>query len=339
VRSIDVHAHYSPAIVYETIEAGREWHGMRLDRDARGRQVMFRGDEKKTRKPKAAWDIVQRIQDMDSLGVDVHVLSIQSWLYGYHLPAETATATSRDINDDIAEQVRTYPDRLAGFATLPMQDVAAAIDELERAVGTLGLKGAMIADHVNGRTYDDPEFLPFFKAAEQAGAVLFFHQLGGSSLVKSRNPRYHLSNTIGNPLDRTMTFASLVFGGVMDACPDLKVVLAHGGGYVCYGVGRMDRGWEVRPEARANLPQPPSRYLRRFFYDSLTHSEPALRFLIDSVGVDRVVLGTDWPADMMGDWPVSTILAMESLTTEEKEAVLWKNLARLLELAPVATPA
>jgi aminocarboxymuconate-semialdehyde decarboxylase len=334
VRSIDVHAHYSPAIVYETIAAGREWHGMRLDLDARGRQVMLRGDEKKTRKPKAAWDIVQRIQDMDSLGVDVHVLSCQSWLYGYHLPAETAIATSRDINDDIGKQVRTYPDRFLGFATLPMQDVDAAIAELERAVGTLGLKGAMIADHVNGRTYDEPEYLPFFKAAEQAGALLFFHQLGGSSMVKSRIPRYHLSNTIGNPLDRTITFASLVFGGVMDACPDLKVCLAHGGGYVCYGIGRMDRGWEVRAEARQALQQPPSRYLRRFYYDSLTHSEAALRFLIDTVGVDRVVLGTDWPADMMADWPVSEILAMDSLTTEEKEAILWRNVERLLDLPP-----
>ena len=334
MRSIDVHAHYSPAIVYETIEAGREWHGMRLDTDARGRQVMLRGDEKKTRKPKAAWNIVQRIQDMDSLGVDVHVLSVQSWLYGYHLPAEIGIAASRDINDDIAQQVRTYPDRLLGLATLPMQDVGAAIAELERAVGTLGLKGAMIADNVNGRMYDEPDFLPFFKAAERAGALLFFHQLGGSSMVKSRNPRYHLSNTIGNPLDRTMTFASLVFGGVMDACPDLKVCLAHGGGYVCYGIGRMDRGWEVRPEARTSIKQPPSRYLRRFYYDSLTHSQAALRYLIDTVGADRVVLGTDWPADMMADWPVSTILGMDSLTTDEKEAILWRNLEQLLGLTP-----
>ena len=332
MRSIDIHAHYSPAVVYDALEAGRDWHGMRMERDARGRDVMIRGEQRKTRKPRAAWNVVQRIQDMDAMGVDVHVLSVQTWLYGYHLPAEVCIATSREINDDIAHTVRTYPDRFAGFATLPMQDVPAAIVELRRAVGVLGLKGAMIADHVNGHPYDEPQFLPFFRAAEEAGALLFFHQLGGSSIVKERNPRYHLSNTIGNPLDRTMTFASLVFGGVMDACPDLKVCLAHGGGYVCYGIGRMDRGWEARSEARTSLPQPPSRYLRRFYYDSLTHSEPALRFLIDTVGADRVVLGTDWPADMQIDWPVSWILGMASLTDGEKEAILWRNLERLLDL-------
>lgn len=336
MRSIDVHAHYAPAIVYDTLEAGHEWHGMRMERDARGRQVLIRGTERKARKPRASWDIVRRIQDMNSIGVDVHVLSAQTWLYGYHLPAEVATATSRDINDDIANATRTYPDRFLGFATLPMQDIPAAIAELERAVGQLGLKGAMIADTVNGRMYDDPEFLPFFQAAERAGALLFFHQLGGSSSVKSCNPRYHLSNTVGNPMDRTMTFASLVFGGVMDACPDLKVCLAHGGGYTCYGVGRMDHGWEVRPEARVHLPNPPSSYLRRFYYDSLTHSEAALRFLIDRVGADRVVLGTDWPADMNADWPVGEILQMASLTAEEKELILSKNLERLLDLPPAS---
>ena len=120
--------------------------------------------------------------------------------------------------------------------------------------------------------------------------------------------------------------------GVMDRCPNLKVCLCHGGGYTCYGIGRMDRGWQVRAEAREHIQRPPSAYLSRFYYDCLTQSEPALRYLIDAVGADRVVLGTDWPADMCTDWPVSWILEMQSLTQEEKEAILWKNLERLLGL-------
>ena len=127
-----------------------------------------------------------------------------------------------------------------------------------------------------------------------------------------------------------MTFATLVSGGVMDACPDLKIVLGHGGGYTCYGIGRMDHGWKVRSEARVNISQPPSAYLRRFYYDCIVYTEPALRFLIDTVGADRVVFGTDWPYDMALDWPVSWILAMESLSQAEKEAILWRNLERLL---------
>jgi aminocarboxymuconate-semialdehyde decarboxylase len=118
----------------------------------------------------------------------------------------------------------------------------------------------------------------------------------------------------------------------MDQCPDLKVCLAHGGGYTCFGIGRMDRGWQVRSEARGHINQPPSAYLHRFYYDCLTHSEPALRLLLDAVGADRVVLGTDWPADMRIDWPVAWVLSLKSLTQAEKEKILWKNLEKLLSL-------
>jgi aminocarboxymuconate-semialdehyde decarboxylase len=266
---------------------------------------------------------------MDSMGVDVHVVSPYSGFYNYELDTAIAVATSKDSNDEISQMTKTWPDRFAGLATLPMQDVKAAIAELERAMVQLGFKGAMIDDKVNGRTLDEPEFLPFWKAAEQLGALILFHQ-AGETIVSSRIKRYHLPNTIGNLADRTVTFASLVFGGVMDACPDLKICLAHGGGYACYGIGRMDRGWQARPEARVNISQPPSTYLRRFYYDCIVYTEAALRFLIDTVGVDRVVFGTDWPYDMDYDWPVSWVLSLEGLTLEEKEAILYKNLEKLL---------
>ena len=268
---------------------------------------------------------------MDSLGVDVQVVSPYVGLYNYQLDAAIALATSRALNDEIAEMTRAWPQRFAGLGTLPMQDVKAAVAELERSITTLGLKGAEINDHVNGRTLDEPEFRPFWKAAEQLGALIFFHQ-GGETLVSPRSTRYHLPNTIGNLVDRAVTFATLVSGGVMDECPDLKICLAHGGGYTCYGIGRLDRGWKARPEARGHITKPPSAYLGRFYYDCIVYTEPALRFLIDTVGVDRVVFGTDWPYDMDLDWPVSWILAMETLTQEEKEAILWKNLAKLLNL-------
>ncbi|MGH8057324.1 MAG: amidohydrolase family protein, partial [Candidatus Entotheonellia bacterium] len=265
------------------------------------------------------------------LGVDIHVLSPYSGFYNYDLDTAVAIATSKDSNDEIAQMTKSWPDRFAGLASLPMQDVRAAIAELERVMQHLGFKGAMINDHVNGRTLDEPAFLPFWKAAEQLGALILFHQ-GGDTIVSSRIRRYHLPNTIGNLADRAVTFASLVFGGVMDACPDLKICLSHGGGYTCYGIGRMDRGWQVRSEARTQITQPPSAYLRRFHYDCIVYTEPALRYLIDTVGVDRVVFGTDWPYDMVFDWPVSWILSLESLTQDEKEAILWKNLERLLGL-------
>lgn len=331
MRSIDIHAHLTPQCFWRATESGRDWHTLRREQDARGRQYAVVGGRRQPLPPRARWTPEERLADMDSLGVDVHVLSPYSGFYNYDLDTTVAVATSRDSNDEISQMTRNWPERFAGLATLPMQDVKTAIAELERVMVHLGFKGAMINDHVNGHMLDEPAFLPFWKAAEQLGALILFHQ-AGETIVSSRMKRYHLPNTIGNLADRTLTFASLVHGGVMDACPNLKICLAHGGGYTCYGIGRMDRSWHARPEARLHISQPPSAYLRRFYYDCIVYTEAALRYLIDTVGVDRVVFGTDWPYDMEFDWPVSWVLSLESLTHDEKEAILWKNLEQVLGL-------
>lgn len=331
MRSIDIHAHLTPQCFWRATERGGNWHTLRREQDARGREYAVVGDKRSHLPPKASWTPEERLADMDSLGVDMHVLSTYVGLYNYELDTSIAVATSQDINNEIDQMSKSWPTRFAGLATLPMQDVPAAIAELERVMIHLGFKGAMINDHINERTLDAPEYLPFWKAAEQLGALILFHQ-AGETVVSSRIKRYHLPNTIGNLADRTLTFATLVHGGVLDACPDLKICLSHGGGYTCYGIGRLDRSWQARPEARAHTSQPPSAYLRRFYYDCIVYTEAALRFLIDTVGADRVVFGTDWPYDMEFDWPVSWILSLESLTQDEKEAILWKNLERLLGL-------
>ena len=331
MRSIDVHAHLTPQCFWRATESGGDWHTIRREKDARGQECAIVGSRRQVLPPRARWTPEERLADMDSLGVDVHVVSPYVGFYNYHLDTAVAVATSRAYNDEIRSMVQAWPERFAGLGTLPMQDVKAAIAELERCMTQLGLKGAEINDHINGRTLDEPEFRPFWRAAEQLGALIFFHQ-GGETLVSPRSTRYHLPNTIGNLVDRAVTFATLVSGGVMDECPNLKICLGHGGGYTCYGIGRLDRGWQVRSEARVHTTKPPSAYLRRFYYDCIVYTEPALRFLIDTVGADRVVFGTDWPYDMALDWPVSWILAMDTLSQEEKEAILWKNLEKLLNL-------
>ena len=318
MRSIDIHAHSTPQCFQRAVLAGQDWHGMTA---ADGE--LFN--------PRNAWTPEQRIADMDSLGVDIQVVSTSPGFYQYHQEPAVTAAIARDCNDEIRQMTLDYPQRLAGLAILPMQDTPAAVAELERAVLQLGFQGAMIGDQVNGKTFDEPEFRPLWKAAEEMGALIFIHQ-GGQTIGSERQPRYHVRNTIGNLADRTVTFAAFAFGGIMDQFPALKICLAHGGGYACFGAGRMDRGWQVRAEARVNINQPPRNYLSRFYYDCLTHSEPALRMLIDSVGIDRVVLGTDWPADMRIDWPVSWVMGLASLTLSEKEAILYKNLEKLLGL-------
>jgi aminocarboxymuconate-semialdehyde decarboxylase len=331
MRSIDIHAHLTPQCFWRATANGGDWHTLRREQDARGREYAVVGRARQALPPRARWTPAERLADMDSLGVDVHVLSPYSGFYNYHLDTPVARATATDSNNEIHEMVTQWPDRFAGLGTLPMQDVNAAIAELERIMVSLGFKGAMINDHINGQSLDVPEFLPFWKAAEQLGALILFHQ-GGETVVSSRIRRYHLPNTVGNLAERALTFASLVFGGVMDACPDLKICLSHGGGYTCQGIGRLDHSWRTRPEARLHISQPPSTYLGRFYYDCIVYTEPALRYLIDTVGIDRVVFGTDWPYDMEFDWPVSWILSLTSLTQDEKEAILWKNLERALGL-------
>jgi aminocarboxymuconate-semialdehyde decarboxylase len=329
VRSIDIHAHIAPEKATK-LASGQEWHGFTKVEES-GRHFLTLGPKRYWLHPRYLLTPEQRIADMDSLGVDIHVLSTWVGLYNYNLPPEVGAATAKDCNDYVAELVRAWPQRFAGLATLPMQDVETAIDELERSVVQLGLKGAQINDHVNGRTLDEPEFLPFWQATEQLGALILFHQEGNDTIVAPRdNHGYGLDNAIGNLADWVVTFASLVFGGVMDKHPNLKICLAHGGGDTCFGAGRLDRGWQVRSEARVNIQQPPSRYVGRFYYDCLTHSEAALRFIIDTAGVDRVFLGSDWPYDMGIESPVEWVNSLQSLTQEEKDAILHKNLEKLL---------
>ena len=329
MRSIDIHAHIAPAIA-ANLASGKEWHGF-TRQEISGRQVLVSGDKRAGLHPSYLITPEERIANMDSLGVDVHVLSTWVGLYNYDMPAEIGIATSKDCNDYVAQLSGQWPQRFAGIATLPMQDIKAAISELERSVTQLGLKGAQINDQINGRTPNEPEFDPFWKAAEELGALIFFHQKGDDTIVAPRDIHgFGIDNSIGNLADRTVTFACMVFGGVMDKYPDLKVCFAHGGGFACYGVGRMDRGWQVRPTARASGCGPPSTYLDKFYYDCLTHSESVLRYMIDTAGIDRIFLGSDWPYDMGIDSPVEWINSLESLTRDEKDAILWKNLERVL---------
>ena len=320
MRSIDIHAHVTPGAFVRATESGDSWYGLNAD---------LLGPHRNN--PRTTWTPEERLADMDALGVDVQVVSTNAFFYAYERDSETAVRMARECNDHVAQLTKDHPKRFSGLCQLPMQDIPAAIAELERGVTRLGLKGAMIGDHVNGRTFDEPEFLPFWKAAEQLSAVILIHQ-GGATVVNERTSRYHLPNTIGNLADRAVTFASLVFGGVMDRHPNLKVCLSHAGGYTCFAIGRMDRGWQVRSEARIHLQKLPSAYLGRFYYDCITHSEAALRMVIDTVGIDRVVFGTDWPFDMAIDWPVTWLLGLESLTQAEKEAILWKNSEKLLDI-------
>jgi aminocarboxymuconate-semialdehyde decarboxylase len=227
---------------------------------------------------------------------------------------------------------RQWPQRFAGLATLPVQDVKAAIDELERAVTVLGLKGAELDTAVNGENWDAPKYLPFFKAAEALGAVLFYHPQPFHNFMTERAPQYRLNNSLGVIVEDAIVVAVLILGGVLEACPRLKVCVAHGGGPACYAMGRLDRAWQTRFEGPQRIPQPPSAYQRRLYYDSVVGNEAALRFLLDQVGADRVVLGSDWPFVPWHPSPVAWVQSLPTITADEKERILWRNVEALLGL-------
>jgi len=331
MRAIDVHAHLVPQSLWRAAAAGKDWYGYRHEA-GQGLGVMV-GNGKRTAfsSPKVRFTTDERLKDMDAQGVDVQVLSIHTPFFGYHLEPAQGRQLAREVNDEIAGLTRQSPQRFAGLATLPVQDVTAAIDELERAVTVLGLKGAELDTNVNGEQWDEPKFLPFFKAAEAMGAVLFFHPQPQHNFLMERTPRDGLFNSLGVILDDAIVVAILISGGVLEACPDLRVCVAHGGGPAGFAMGRLDRGWQSRPEAR-RIPQPPSAYQRRLYYDSVTGSEEALRFLLDQVGADRVVLGSDWPFVSWHPSPVAWVQGLKSLSQEEKERILWRNLEALLDL-------
>jgi aminocarboxymuconate-semialdehyde decarboxylase len=331
MKTIDIHAHLVPHALWKAVDAGAEWYGFRQEAGDKLAAVAGGGKRNTFSSPKVRYSTEERLKDMDAQGVDVQVVSIHTPFMGYHLDAAQGSALARDVNDEIAGMTREWPARLAGLATLPMQDVKSAIEELERAVTRLGLKGAELDTNVNGAQWDEQKFLPFFKAAEAMGAVLFYHPQPQNNFLAQRIPRHGLSNSLGVLLDDAIITAVLICGGVLEACPELRVCIAHGGGPACFAMGRLDRNWHGRPDARS-IPQPPSVYARRLYYDTVAPSEETLRFLIDRVGIDHVVLGSDWPFVPWNPGPGGWVQGLKSLTQEEKDKIVWKNLEALLKL-------
>jgi len=328
---IDMHAHLSPERYKHAVRTKGDWYGL----DEGPGELLF---------GKFAQSLPERISNMDALGVDMQLITPTIGFYQYDNELEMTKRIQRECNDEIAETVQAHPTRFAGMATVPMQDTPSAIAEMERAMVDLGLKGVILSDHVMGRTYDDPDFLPFFAAAEELGALLFFHQ-GRDTVVELRTQSYKLPNAVGNLTERALVYATLVFGGVIDRFPNLKPFLGHGGGYTAYGVARMDKvAGALEGQTSDGLAPPfgssdgfsqqlpPSDYLDRFYYDCCTYSGPVLRFLIDAVGIDRVVLGTDYPAPMVLHDAVNWVRGLPELSDDEKEAILSKNPTNILGL-------
>jgi aminocarboxymuconate-semialdehyde decarboxylase len=275
-----------------------------------------------------------RLEDMDRLAIDIQVISPNPGQYFYGAPIEGARACAREINDTIAEVVAAHPDRFAGLGTVPLQNPAEAILELKRCKAELGFRGVEIGTNVAGRDFDDPDLAPFFAAAEELDMLLFLHPMGFTE--PRRLSRHHLGNVIGNPLDTTIALSHLVFGGVLDRLPRLKVCAAHGGGFLAAYAGRMEHAFHHRSDCRTCISRPPSEYLARLYFDTLVFDAGQLEALVRRWGPERLCLGSDYPFDMAEPDPVGF---HSGLSDDVRNLILGGNAQRLLGMAPTKVPA
>jgi aminocarboxymuconate-semialdehyde decarboxylase len=280
--------------------------------------------------------VEQRLADMEASGVDLQVISPSPSQYYYWADRGLAQQLVRTLNEHVAETCTRHPDRFVGLGTVALQHSDLAAEQLTDAMKRLGLKGVEISTAVNDLELDAPQMTPFWAAAEELGAIVFIHPFG-TTLGKRVSANY-LSNIIGQPLETTLALSHLIFGGVLDRHPGLKIVAAHGGGYLPSYCGRSNHGHEVRPEARTTARQAPIDYLRKIWFDTLVYEPQALRHLVEVVGASQLVVGSDYPFDMGHYDPHGLLAATAGLTDTQRQAILGANALALLgmNLPPTA---
>ncbi len=328
--AIDMHFHAVPPGFVEAVRRGDLADVVSIES---GDRLQFRAPVEAAVEPGLA--IRPRVYDstlireaMGRMGLDGAAVSSPPEFFMYWAPAEAGLRLARIVNDGYAEWAQAFPGQFCPLATVPLQDTVRAAGELRRAV-EIGLRGVAICSHVNGRDLDDPGFAPFFAAAAALEVPVFLHPQNSGDM--SRLADYHLWNLVGFPAETATAAARLILSGTLARHPGLRIVLAHGGGFFPYQIGRLDHGWAARPRLREACPEPPSFYLRQIWCDSLVHSPMALRFLVERVGEDHVVLGTDHPFDMGDDAPLGS-LREAGLPAAAEAKVAGATLMRLMRL-------
>ncbi|MCP5046358.1 MAG: amidohydrolase [bacterium] len=332
IFTIDIHTHIMPKHMPRFAEKFGYGGFIHLDHHKPCCARMMMGDKFFREIQDNCWAAEPRIRECEQFSVDVQVLSTIPVLFCYWAEAEDALDVAKFLNDHIAGTVNDFPKRFIGLGTVPMQDTDLAIREMERCVKDLGMAGIEIGTHVNDLNLNDPRLFPFFEAAVELGASIFIHPW--DMMGKDKMNKYWLPWLVGMPAETSLAICSMIFGGVFERLPGLKVAFAHGGGSFPATIGRIEHGFNVRPDLCAvDNNVNPREYLGKFYIDSLAHDPHVLQYLIELFGADKVALGTDYPFPLGELEPGKLIHSMElDLETKEKllsgSALNWLGLKK-----------
>lgn len=325
----DIHAHCIPNAFRDWLLKSGPALGAEILENDKGARVRFNG--RFTSGPLRAFlgDTEARIAAMDRMGIDIQVMAGWVELTGYDLDPSSGLALSQAQNDALTEECASNPDRLLAVGNIPLQDPPAAVSELERAMGDLGMVGVQIATTVGDLWLDRAGLDPVWEAAEQLGALVILHPMAPLEGVVL--DRYLMDNSVGRPAETTIALAGLINSGVFERYPGLRMCAVHGGGFLPYQIGRLDRSHRAKPEVAAvDTSRLPSEYLAGIYVDTVVHNPGALRFLVDTMGADHVILGTDYPFEMGDEDPIGLIDSVPGLEANQREAILTGNVAQLL---------
>ncbi|TCT05977.1 amidohydrolase family protein [Aquabacter spiritensis] len=325
--TFDMHAHVAVPAAAKIVEGHLDIQTIPLARyGSPDTKALNQKQEKDRASRMTQYD--ERLADLDAAGIDQQLVMCPPGQCYYTVAADIAAKAARVVNDGIAEYVAGKPDRFVGFGTVPLQDGAMAAAELDYVVNSLGFKGVQVLTNVHGKELSDPEFAPFWAKAEELGAIVTLHPNGFTEA--NRLSRFYLNNVVGNPLETTLAIHYLIFDGVMERHPKLKIFAVHGGGFVGAYSARMDHAWGARSDVKV-IPHAPTTYLKRMYFDTVVFSVEQLEALVRLVGVDHVFMGTDYPYDMADSDPVGHVMA-SALDDAAKAAICGGNAKALLGL-------
>lgn len=328
---IDIHTHILVKDAFKEVK--KKNHSFEIPKiihDAGGKEYLLIYGEVTGPITKQLYDVETRIKDMDAEGVDLQVLSVVPFTFFYNLDVKLASAVARAQNSAISKLAEKYEERFVGLATVPLQDAEAAVEELEYAIKNLGLKGLEIGTNFMGKNLDSFELWPFYEKVQELDVPILVHPINPAGAERMRN--YYLTNLVGFPFETALAIASIILGGILEKFPKLKFCFVHAGGFMPYQIGRLDHGYNARIEPKENISKPPSKYIKMMYFDTITHYEQALKYLITVVGCDNVLMGSDYPYDMRDSHPVSTVNNLAWLSIEDKDKILGKNAAKILKL-------